>query len=60
MPDIMLERNPNVSGGLGASAKNKANTAQLELELGKNHPIVPPFDHFQGKNKNCSSFALPN
>ena len=24
---------------------------------GKNHPMVPPLDHFQGKNKNCSSLA---
>ena len=23
----------------------------------KNPPMVPPLDHFQGKNKNCSSFA---
>ena len=24
---------------------------------GKNHPMVPPLDLFQGKHKNCSSFA---
>ena len=23
----------------------------------KNHPMVPPLDHFQGKNKNCSSLT---
>ena len=23
----------------------------------KKHPMVPSLDHFQGKNKNCSSFA---
>ena len=23
----------------------------------KNHPMVPPLDRFQGKNKNCSSLA---
>ena len=23
----------------------------------KNHPMVPPLDHFQGKNKNHSSLA---
>ena len=23
----------------------------------KNHPMVPPLDHFQGKNENCSSLA---
>ena len=25
--------------------------------LKKNHPMVPPLDHFQGRNKNCSSLA---
>ena len=25
--------------------------------IGKYHPMVPPLDHFQGKNKNCSSLA---
>ena len=52
--------------------ENKANSAPIELELGlsfaivgfhparkwkKNHPMVPPLDQFQGKNKNCSSLA---
>ena len=23
----------------------------------KNHQMVPPLDHFQGKNKDCSSLA---
>ena len=27
------------------------------LKWKKNHPMVPPLDHFQGKNKNCSSLA---
>ena len=26
-------------------------------KLGKNHPIVPPLDHFQGDHKNCSSIT---
>ena len=26
-------------------------------KMRKNHPMVPPLDHFQGKNKNCSSFT---
>ena len=29
----------------------------LELKWKKNNPMVPPLDHFQGKNKNCSSLA---
>ena len=30
---------------------------KVEAELGKNHPMAPPLDHFQGKNKNRSSLA---
>ena len=26
-------------------------------KMEKNHPMVPPLDNFQGKNKNCSSLA---
>ena len=26
-------------------------------KMGQNHPMVPPLDHFQGKNENVSSFA---
>ena len=29
----------------------------LQHEFEKNPPMVPPLDHFQGKNKNCSSLA---
>ena len=28
-----------------------------KVKMEKNHPMVPPLDHFQRKNKNCSSLA---
>ena len=34
--------------------KNKQNVG---FHAAKNHPMVPPLDHFQGKNENCSSLA---
>ena len=32
-------------------------TVSSSEKLGKNHPVVPPLDHFQGENINCSSLA---
>ena len=29
----------------------------IQHRIEKNHPMVPSLDHFQGKNRNCSSFA---
>ena len=41
---------------------NKGKTNKIEgfsatKSLKKNHPMVPPLNHFQGKNKNRSSLA---
>ena len=33
-------------------------TVSSSEKLGKNHPVVPPLDHFQGENINCSSLAI--
>merc|ERR1711942_548418 len=29
----------------------------ISKRMQKNSPMVPPLDHFQGKNRNCSSLA---
>ena len=29
----------------------------MQQKIENNHPIVTPLDHFQGKNKKCSSLA---
>ena len=63
-------KNPSLSK---YGKQNGAELGQAQLKLGldfenllslnpalkwkKNHPMVPPLDHFQGKNKNCSSLA---
>ena len=57
---------PYFSNKLQVQAGAKLGQAQLKLGLDftfafsessprmeKSHPMVPPFDHFQGKNKNC-------
>ena len=41
---------------MGEEETNK-NEKKRARKWGKNHPMVPPLDQFQGKNKNCSSFA---
>ena len=38
--------------------ENEQNFRVLSSEkMEKNYPMVPPLDHFQGKNENCSSLA---
>ena len=37
--------------------ENNKNVKFLQQEYEKSHPMVPPLDHFQGKNENCSSLA---
>ena len=45
----------------GKGIMNNGNIAKLWVlyrkKKLKNYPMVPPLDHIQGKNKNCSSFA---
>ena len=37
--------------------KQEKRVCFTQQENGKNHPMVPPLNHFQGKNKNRSSLA---
>ena len=38
--------------------ENEQNFRVLSSEkMEKNHPMVPPLDHFQGKNENLASLA---
>ena len=60
-------QNPSGSQGSTARIRNQnssrlwqklANTyGCMQWKMGKNHPMVPPLDHFQGKNKKRSSLA---
>ena len=51
-------KNPNSSPlELYNKGKNSKNVGFSTARKEKNHPMVPPLDHFQGKNKNCSSLA---